>query len=83
MLLGKKKKKLTRCSMTGVDVILDHIGASYFKQNLESLNFDGRLLVIGTMGGSVTEVDLRALISKRITVQGMTLFTGVSTIVLE
>ena len=69
--------------MAGVDVILDHIGASYFKQNLESLNFDGRLLVIGTMGGSVTEVDLRALISKRITVQGMTLYTGVSTIVLE
>ncbi|GMY37249.1 quinone oxidoreductase PIG3-like [Fagus crenata] len=54
----------------GVDVILDHIGASYFRQNLESLNFDGRLLVIGSMGGSVTEVDLRALISKRITVQG-------------
>ena len=69
--------------MTGVDVILDQIGASYFRQNLESLNFDGRLLVIGTMGGSVTEVDLRALISKHITVQGMTLFTGVSTIVLE
>ncbi|KAF3961084.1 hypothetical protein CMV_014257 [Castanea mollissima] len=53
----------------GVDVILDHIGASYLKQNLESLNFDGRLFIIGTVGGSVTEVDLRALLSKRLTVQ--------------
>ncbi|KAK4587852.1 hypothetical protein RGQ29_019024 [Quercus rubra] len=53
----------------GVDVILDHIGASYLKQNIESLNFDGRLFIIGTMSGSVTEVDLRALLSKRLTVQ--------------
>ncbi|GMY37245.1 quinone oxidoreductase PIG3-like [Fagus crenata] len=53
----------------GVDVILDHIGASYFKQNLESLNFDGRLFIIGFMGGAVTEVDLRALLSRRLTVQ--------------
>jgi len=53
----------------GVDVILDHIGASYFRQNLESLNFDGRLFIIGAMGGAVTEVDLRALLSRRLTVQ--------------
>ena len=59
--------------MAGVDVILDHIGASYLKQNIESLNFDGRLFIIGTMGGSVTEVDLRALLMKRLTVQCMTL----------
>ena len=59
--------------MAGVDVILDHIGASYLKQNIDSLNFDGRLFIIGTMSGSVTEVDLRALLSKRLTVQCMTL----------
>ena len=35
--------------MVGVDVILDHIGASYLKQNIESLNFDGRLFIIGTI----------------------------------
>ena len=40
--------------MAGIDVILDHIGASYLKQNLESLNFDGRFFIIGTMGGFVT-----------------------------
>ena len=49
-----KKEQLTKCSMAGINVILNHIGASYLKQNLESLNFDGRFFIIGTMGGFVT-----------------------------
>lgn len=57
--------------MVGVDVILDSIGAAYFKKNLDSLNYDGRLFIIGTMGGVVTEIDLRALFSRRLTVQGI------------
>ena len=40
--------------MAGVYVILDHIGASNLMQNLESLNFDGRLFIIETMSGFVT-----------------------------
>ncbi|KAK7822683.1 zeta-crystallin [Quercus suber] len=43
------------------------------KAKLESLNFNGRLFIIGTMGGSVTEVDLHDLLSRRLTVQCMTL----------
>ena len=57
-----------------MDVILDSVGAPYFKRNLESLNYDGRLFVIGTIGGAVTELDLRALFPKRLTVQGTTIF---------
>lgn len=56
--------------MTGVDVILDSVGASYFQRNLESLNLDGRLFIIGTMGGAVTQLDIRSLFAKRATVQG-------------
>ncbi|XP_057429206.1 uncharacterized protein LOC130722480 [Lotus japonicus] len=54
----------------GVDVILDCMGASYYKRNLDSLNFDGRLFIIGFQGGTSTEVDLRPLVAKRLTVQG-------------
>ena len=54
--------------MAGINVILNHIGASYLKQNLESLNFDGRFFIIGTMGGSFTEIDLHYLLSSRLTV---------------
>ncbi|XP_004293553.1 PREDICTED: quinone oxidoreductase PIG3-like [Fragaria vesca subsp. vesca] len=53
----------------GVDVILDSIGQAYFKRNLDSLAFDGRLFVIGTLSGSVTELDLRVVLSKRLTIQ--------------
>lgn len=59
----------------GVDVILDSIGALYFKRNLESLNYDGRLFVIGTMGGTVAELDFRSLLAKRLTMQAAGLRT--------
>lgn len=63
-----------RCSMAGVDVILDCMGALYYTRNLESLNFDGRLCIIGFQGGTSTEVDLRSLVAKRLTVQGIANF---------
>lgn len=53
----------------GVDVILDNIGGSYLQRNLESLNYDGRLFIIGFMGGAATEVNLSSLLVKRLTVQ--------------
>jgi len=49
----------------GVDVILDHIGAAYFKQNLEALAVNGRLVIIGIMQGSETELSLGRLMIKR------------------
>ncbi|KAL6546660.1 hypothetical protein OROMI_022381 [Orobanche minor] len=55
----------------GVDVILDNIGAPYLKRNLESLNFNGRLFIIGLMGGSVAEINLASLLARRLTVQGV------------
>lgn len=56
--------------MAGVDVILDCIGAAYLQRNLDSLNFDGRLCLIGFQSGAVTEIKLNTLLPKRLTVQG-------------
>lgn len=54
----------------GVDVILDFIGASYWENNLKSIKTDGRWVLIGTLGGAtVKEVDLAALLAKRITLK--------------
>ncbi|XP_073313109.1 uncharacterized protein [Primulina huaijiensis] len=53
----------------GVDVVLDNIGGLYLQRNLESLNYDGRLFIIGFMGGAATEVNLSSLLVKRLTVQ--------------
>lgn len=55
----------------GVDVILDFVGASYWKQNLNSVAYDGRIILIGILGGSmVNEVNLMQLLEKRVTIIG-------------
>lgn len=55
----------------GVDIVLDFVGAPYFEQNLQSLAVDGRMVVIGTMGGAeVDTFSLRTLMSKRLQLYG-------------
>ena len=56
--------------LPGVDVILDNIGGSYLQRNLNSLAVDGRLFIIGFMGGTVTEVNLGIMLARRLTIQG-------------
>ena len=58
----------------GVDLILDFVGAPYFGQNLESLAEDGKLILVGTMGGSVAErVNLLDLLLRRLQIVGTSL----------
>lgn len=58
----------------GVDVILDIVGGSYFQKNLNLLKRDGRLVIIGFMGGRIAkEFDLQKLILKRATITGSTM----------
>jgi putative PIG3 family NAD(P)H quinone oxidoreductase len=52
----------------GVDVILDNMGASYLPRNIRSLAVGGRLIVLGLQGGVKGELDLGAVLSKRLTV---------------
>lgn len=58
----------------GVDIILDIMGASYLAGNLTALARDGRLVVIGFLGGSIADgLDLQALALKRATITGSTM----------
>ncbi len=57
----------------GVDVILDHIGGAYFKDNMKSLAVSGRLVIIGLMGGIKAEVNLATMMVKRQKVVGSVL----------
>jgi putative PIG3 family NAD(P)H quinone oxidoreductase len=51
----------------GVNIVLDFIGAPYFHQNIDALATDGRIVQLATLGGStVSEVNLRALMAKRV-----------------
>lgn len=57
----------------GVDVVLDIVGAPYAAQNLELLRRDGRYVLIAFLKGSVAELDLRIVLSRRLTITGSTL----------
>src|SRR5712692_1011001 len=58
----------------GCHVILDHIGARYLARDLEALATGGRVVVIGSMGGERrAEVDVTALLGKRLQIIGSTL----------
>lgn len=60
----------------GVDLILDFVGAAYWKQNVSALTLDGRMVLIALLSGAhVEHVNLGALLGKRIQLTATTLRT--------
>lgn len=57
----------------GADVILDIVGAEYLPRNVQALATEGRLVVIGMLGGRRGELDLGTLLRKRAAVLATTL----------
>ena len=58
----------------GVDLVLDILGASAFERNLAALKKDGRLVLLGFMGGDRVEgFSLMPILLKRLTVTGSTM----------
>ncbi|MGH8861500.1 MAG: NAD(P)H-quinone oxidoreductase [Jatrophihabitantaceae bacterium] len=62
------ERVLADTGKAGVDVVLDNMGASYLARNMRCLAVGGRLIVLGLQGGRVGELDLGALLTKRVTV---------------
>ncbi|MBI5948208.1 MAG: NAD(P)H-quinone oxidoreductase [Chloroflexi bacterium] len=58
---------------SGVDVVLDVIGASYWERNMRAMAPKGRMVLVGLMGGAVTQANLGMLLAKRLQVRGTTL----------
>ena len=63
---------------SGVHVVLDLVGASYLDANLDALGHKGRMILIGTLGGSTAALDFRRMMSKRLRIAG-TMLRGRST----
>lgn len=57
----------------GVDVVLDIVGGPYLARNLRALTVEGRLVIIGLMGGSSADVDLGLMLTRRLTITASTL----------
>jgi len=54
----------------GVDIILDPVGGDYLARNLNLLRINGRLVIIGLLGGSAAEINLGAVLGKSLRVIG-------------
>jgi putative PIG3 family NAD(P)H quinone oxidoreductase len=57
----------------GVDVVLDFVGAPYWNDHMRVLAVGGRLMLIGTLGGTHGDLDLSAILPKSLTIRGTTL----------
>jgi tumor protein p53-inducible protein 3 len=57
----------------GVDVIIDMVGAAYLERNLSLLKLKGRLVLISTLSGAATKINLGALMGRRLRLIGSVL----------
>ena len=58
----------------GVDLIVDFVGAPYLRENLEVAGLDGRMILLGLLGGQQVEhVGMAAIVLKRLQLIGSTL----------
>ncbi len=57
----------------GVDVVVEHVGASTWAQSVRALRWGGALVTCGATTGHQVELDLRALFFKQISLLGSTM----------
>ncbi len=57
----------------GAHVILDLVGGPYLTGNIESLTEKGRMIVVGLTAGRTAEIDLGAILRKRLRIVGTSL----------
>jgi putative PIG3 family NAD(P)H quinone oxidoreductase len=57
----------------GFDVVLDLVGGPYVSASVDALATKGRLMLVGTMGGGLAELDLGAVLGKRLEIRGTVL----------
>ena len=57
----------------GVHGVLDLVGGDYLAGDLDALAVKGRILLVGLVAGATTQLDMRALLTKRATLIGTVL----------
>ena len=54
----------------GADVVLELVGGSHLVEDLACVALRGRIMLVGLMAGANAELDLRAILSRRIQITG-------------
>lgn len=64
---------LRETESSGVDAVLDLVGAKYWQSNLKVLKATGRMIFIGLVSGNKVEADLGLIMRKRLRLMGSVL----------
>ncbi len=64
---------MNRTEQAGADVILELVGGDYLSEDLACAALRARIVVVGLLGGARTEMDLGAVLRKRLTILGTVL----------
>lgn len=59
----------------GIDIVIDHVGASQFQDNVRCMALRGRLVSVGRLGGNNSEINLDFLALRRLQLIGVTFRT--------
>lgn len=59
----------------GADIIIDLVGGGYLGWNIQLLARKGRLVIVGLVAGNAAQLDMRAVLSKRLHVLGTAMRT--------
>lgn len=65
---SKAMYKLTQ--KRGVDIVVDNVGAATLKDSIRSTRIGGRLLIVGATSGPKTELDIRHIFTRQISIIG-------------
>lgn len=57
----------------GVDIVVDHVGPATWPQSLRSLKKGGKMVVCGATTGPITEVDVRQVFWRQVSIIGSTM----------
>ncbi len=57
----------------GVDVVIDNVGHATFGDSIRSARIGGRILVVGNTSGPLTELDLRQVFARQVSIIGSTM----------
>ena len=71
--LSKDGVFLSKSDRNSVDVVIDFIGAAYLQQNLNALRNQGRLVIVGLLGGAKASIPLGTVLARRLEIYGTVL----------
>ncbi|NSW85123.1 MAG: zinc-binding dehydrogenase [Syntrophobacteraceae bacterium] len=62
-------------SRRGVDVVVDNVGAQTMGTSIKTVSRGGRIVIVGNTSGPISEIDLRYIFGKQISLIGSTMGT--------